>query len=71
MLREIPPNAKAAVFLANMDLERLLLQGRWTNIIKNGKLKYSCFEVDKVYNSMLPVSGYIYPPKTLPNVYGG
>jgi hypothetical protein len=71
MLREIPANAKAAVFLANMDLESLLIQGRWTNTIKNGKLKYSCFEADKVYNSMLPVSGYIYPPKTLPNVYGG
>jgi hypothetical protein len=69
-LQQIPANAKAAVYLANMDLENLLLQGRWTNTIKNGKLKYSCFEIDKVYNSMLPVTCYIYPPKTLPNVYG-
>jgi len=70
MLQQIPPDAKAAVYLANMDLESLLLQGRWNNTIKNGKLKYSRFEIDRVYNSMLPITGYIYPPKTLPNVYG-
>jgi hypothetical protein len=70
LLQQIPPNAKAAVYLANMDLESLLLHGRWINTVKNGSLKHSCFEIDKVYNSMLPVSGYIYPPKTLPNVYG-
>jgi hypothetical protein len=69
-LRRIPINAKTAVFLANMDLESLLLQGRWFNTEKNGHFKGSIFEIDKVYNPMLPIGGYIYPPKTLPNVYG-
>jgi len=70
LIRQIPAGAKAAVYLANMSLESLLLQGRWTNTEKNGRLKYSSFEIDKVYNSMLPLCGYVYPPKTLPNVYG-
>ena len=70
LLRQIPPGAKTAVFLANFDLESLLLQGRWFNTEKNGRLRGSVFAIDKVYNSMLPINDYIYPPKTLPNVYG-
>ena len=69
-LRQIPPGAKTAVYLANLDLENLLLQGRWFNSEKNGRLKNSVFEIDKVYNSMLPIGGYIYPPRPLPNVFG-
>ena len=69
-LKQIPNDAKTAVFLANMDLESLLLQGRWFNTVKNSKLKHSLFEIDKVYNSMLPIGGYIYPPPEMPNVYG-
>jgi hypothetical protein len=70
LLRQIPSGAKTAVYIANLDLESLLLQGRWFNLERRGKFKGSVFEIDKVYNSMLPVGGYIYPPKTLPNVYG-
>jgi hypothetical protein len=68
--QQTPLGAKTAVFLVNLNLESLLLQGRWFNTEKNGHLKKSAFEIDKVYNSMLPVSGYIYPPKAIPNVYG-
>ena len=70
MLRQIPSGAKTAVFLANMNLQSLLLQGRWFNTVKSGRLKYAAFGVDKVYNSMPPLGGYVYPPKSLPNVYG-
>jgi hypothetical protein len=70
LLRQIPEGAKTAVYLASMSLESQLLQGRWFNTVKNGRLKHSIFEIDKVYNSMLPLGGYVYPPKTLPNVYG-
>ena len=70
LLSQIPPGAKTAVFLANMNLQSLLLQGRWFNTVKAGRLKYAAFEADKVYNSMPPLGGYVYPPKTLPNVYG-
>ncbi|MDR1373452.1 MAG: pyridoxamine 5'-phosphate oxidase family protein [Treponema sp.] len=70
LLAQIPQGAKAAVYMANLELETLLLQGRWFNLRKKGRFKGSAFAVDKVYNSMLPIGGYIYPPKTLPNVYG-
>ncbi|GHV88726.1 hypothetical protein AGMMS50267_10860 [Spirochaetia bacterium] len=70
LLEKIPAGAKAAVYLANMDLESLLLQGRWSGMGKYGGHKGAVFEIDKVYNSMLPLGGYVYPPKELPNVYG-
>jgi hypothetical protein len=70
LLAQIPRGTKAAVYLANLDLETLLLQGRWFNLEKRGRFKGAAFAIDKVYNSMLPIGGYIYPPKTLPNVYG-
>ena len=70
LLRQIPEGAKTAVFLANMNLESLLLQGCWFSTKKNGRLKSAILEIDKVYNSMPPIGGYIYPPRTLPNVYG-
>ena len=70
MLRQIPSGAKTAVFLANMNLQSLLLQGHWFSTVKGGRLKYAAFVVDKVYNSMPPLGGYVYPPKALPNVYG-
>jgi hypothetical protein len=70
LLEKIPLGAKAAVYLANMDLESLLLQGRWSGMGKYGGQKGAVFEIDKVYNSMLPIGGYVYPPKVLPNVYG-
>ncbi|GMO41619.1 MAG: hypothetical protein Ta2F_17560 [Termitinemataceae bacterium] len=69
LLSKIPSGAKAAVYLANMDLQSLLLQGIWRQAGKNGS-KGGIFEIDKVYNSNLPLGGYVYPPKTLPNVYG-
>jgi hypothetical protein len=70
LLEKIPSGAKAAVYLANMDLESLLLQGRWSGMGKYGGQKGAVFEIDKVYNSNLPIGGYVYPPKVLPNVYG-
>lgn len=68
LLAQIPKDAKTAVFLANLELESLLLQGRWLGM--KGGAGGGVFEADKVYNSMLPLTGYVYPPKELPNVYG-
>jgi hypothetical protein len=70
LLKKIPPGAKAAVYLANLELESLLLQGRWSGMGTYGGQEGAVFGIDKVYNSMLPIGGYIYPPRTLPNVYG-
>jgi hypothetical protein len=70
LLEKIPAGAKSAVYLANMDLESLLLQGHWSGMGRYGGQKGAVFEIDKVYNSMLPLGGYVYPPQELPNVYG-
>ncbi|MDR2630653.1 MAG: pyridoxamine 5'-phosphate oxidase family protein [Spirochaetaceae bacterium] len=70
LLETIPPGAKAAVFLANLDLESLLLQGRWTPLNRGSRLRGGVFNIDKVYNSMLPLNRYIYPPQELPRAYG-
>ena len=70
LLGQIPSGAKTAIFLANLSLESLLLQGRWYKLERNGGFKNACFETDKVYNSMLPIGGYIYPPEEIPNVFG-
>jgi hypothetical protein len=70
LLGQIPEGAKSAVFLASLELETLLLQGRWYGRRKGNRFAGAAFAVDKVYNSMLPIGGYIYPPRKLPNVYG-
>ncbi|MFP3089547.1 pyridoxamine 5'-phosphate oxidase family protein [Treponema sp. TIM-1] len=70
LLKTIPPQAKAAVFLANLALESLLLQGRWLPLNRHGRFRGGIFAADKVYNSMLPLNRYIYPPEELPRVYG-
>jgi hypothetical protein len=66
LLRQIPDGVQAAVYLANLQLESLLLQGRWQTLGRRGGL----FATEKVYNSMLPLNRYVYPPTPLPNVYG-
>jgi hypothetical protein len=62
LLAAIPEGAKAACFLVNLDLESLLVQGRWEGVRRFGGLRGAVFTVDKVYNSMLPLNGYVYPP---------
>jgi hypothetical protein len=70
LLGKIPPGAKTALFLVNMDCQCILVQGLWSGFQGIGCLKGAVLDIDKVYNSMLPLSRYIYPPEPLPNVYG-
>jgi hypothetical protein len=70
LLRQIPAGAKAAVFLCTMSLTAMLLQGTWQGIKSYGGSKGAVFDVEKVYNSMLPVGGYIYPSQERKAVFG-
>jgi hypothetical protein len=68
-LEKIKPSAKVSVYLCTMKLTNILLQG----IIEKPK-KYlgtygAILNIEKVYNSMLPVGKYIYPPQEIKNVF--
>jgi hypothetical protein len=70
LLTKIPAGAKAAVYLCTMALTNMLLQGTWTGVKSYGGVKGAVFEVEKVYNSMLPVGKYIYPSEPIKTVFG-
>jgi hypothetical protein len=53
-----------------MALTNMLLQGTWTGVKSYGGVKGAVFEVEKVYNSMLPVGKYIYPGEPVKVVFG-
>lgn len=56
-LAQIKPGQKASVFVMNLSLESVLLKG-----VYGGTGKGLCaFDVEKVYNPLMPVPGYIYP----------
>jgi hypothetical protein len=59
LLNEIQVGAKAAVFLGSLDLTSILLQGTFEGIKSFGGAKCAVFKTEKVYNSMVPVGGYI------------
>jgi hypothetical protein len=42
-----------------------MVQGTWVKNDKGGLVN-----IEKVYNSMLPLPKYIYPKTPVPNVYG-
>ena len=60
-LRQIEKGQKIALFIADLELNSVLLQGEYKGSEKKGGMEYGIFDIEKVYNSMLPVVGYIYP----------
>lgn len=60
-LSSIPKGAKVALYLANLDLCGVLLQGEYGGVMKTAGMSYAVFDTQKVYNTNLPVVGYIYP----------
>lgn len=60
-IKGIRPGQKAAVFAMNLSLECVLAKG-----IYRGEQKGLCvMDVEKVYNPLMPVPGYIYPREPL------
>ncbi|NLD26337.1 MAG: pyridoxamine 5'-phosphate oxidase family protein [Acholeplasmataceae bacterium] len=66
---KIKPGSKIAVFLANLELSTVLLQGTYQGIDKKLGVKYAIFDVEKIYNSMPPITGYIYPQEEMAIVH--
>jgi hypothetical protein len=60
-LEKIKAGTKAAMFLVDLDLTSVLFQGVYAGKEKKMGVTYGIFDIEKVYNSMVPVPGYIYP----------
>jgi hypothetical protein len=70
-LAAIPANATVAVFALNLQMESVLVRGRFTGYRRCAGLKTGAIDVDWVYNSMPPMQGTIYPPPPVPPVPSG
>lgn len=68
-LEKIKPDSKVAVYLANLDLTTVMLQGTFKGIKKSFGVRYGIFDLEKVYNSMPPITGYVYPEEELKVVH--
>lgn len=60
-LENIEANAKIALYYANMELSSVLFQGIFKGLEKKMKIRYAVIDIEKVYNTMVPIVGYIYP----------
>lgn len=61
----IPPDTKASIYCVNMQCESVLVKGTFRGIERKGIVRVGAFDIKKVYNSMLPKAGYIYPKQEL------
>ncbi|MBK5262253.1 MAG: hypothetical protein JJE17_06750 [Peptostreptococcaceae bacterium] len=57
MLTDLKDNARVAIFIMNLDMETVLVKGNFHGFKKG----FGYVDIDKVYNSMPPKHGYIYP----------
>jgi len=60
-LAAIPANASVAVFALNLQMESVLVRGRFTGYRRYLGLRAGAIDIDWVYNSMPPMQGTIYP----------
>jgi hypothetical protein len=64
-LATIPAGAPLAVFALNLQMESILVRGRFSGYQRYLGLKAGTIDIDWVYNSMPPMQGQIYPPQQL------
>ncbi|NOY69195.1 MAG: pyridoxamine 5'-phosphate oxidase family protein [Deltaproteobacteria bacterium] len=64
-LKKVPAGATVAVFSVTMQMEDVLVRGRFSGISNNPILPSAYVDIDWVYNSMPPGHGQIWPPVPL------
>ena len=69
-IERIPAGATLAVFGLSLDMEDVLLRGRYEGIRRVAGVRCGSIQVDWVYNPMPPVPGQIYPPLPLEPITG-
>jgi hypothetical protein len=62
-LGAIPAGATLAVLALNLQMESVLVRGRFSGYRRFLGLKAGTIDIDWVYNSMPPMQGQIYPPQ--------
>jgi hypothetical protein len=60
-IEHIPADVPMAVFGLSLDMEDVLLRGRFAGVKRTWGVRCGRVEIDWVYNSMPPVPGQIYP----------
>ena len=67
-LADIPAGAPLAVFGLSLEMEDVLLRGRFNGLQRIGGQHCGSVTIDWAYNAMPPVPGQIYPPLPLETV---
>jgi hypothetical protein len=65
-LAAIPSSTTVAVFALNLQMESVLIRGRFSGYRRYAGLRAGAIDIDWVYNSMPPMQGPIYPIPALP-----
>ena len=67
-IERIPAGTPMAVFGLSLDMEDVLLRGRYEGLKRVGGVRCGSVQVDWVYNPMPPVPGQIYPQLPLETI---
>ncbi len=64
-LKDLQEGTPVSVFGLNLNMENVLVEGEFTGFQRGKGLKVGIVDIERVYNSMPPKSGYIYPKEKL------
>lgn len=64
-LKKIPVKASVAVFAMTLEMESVLAEGIFSGYSRSNFINRGVIDINRVYNSMPPVHGQIYPPVEL------
>lgn len=64
-LASIPENAPVSIFGLSLTMENVLVQGAFSGFQRSKLIKTGVVDIQRVYNSMPPKHGYIYPVEKL------
>ena len=64
-LEKIKSGQEVAIFCLSMQMESVLIKGKYNDIRKYMGIRLGTIDIDFVYNSMIPTPGQIYPVKEL------
>lgn len=61
-LKKIPEGSEVAVFAMTLEMESVLVRGRFSGFTRSNLIRRGTVDINWVYNSMPPVHGQVYPP---------